>query len=186
MIPGTCPVGCCGSTVNPCNFMLVAATNPCPCGFYNDPVHQCTCTKSAIDRYHAKMSGPVLDRIDIQINVDPVAFDDLDKAKDGETSAVIRDRVNKAREIQKNRFKGTGIYKNSDMTEAMMEKYCPLNEESKAVLKLAFEKLGLSARSYNRILKVSRTIADLEGSTDIEKDHILKAIRLRRNVAFDE
>lgn len=164
----------------PSNFMLVAATNPCPCGFLNDPVHPCTCSQSAIERYKNKISGPVLDRIDIQVSVDPVAFEDLSKKEKSETSEQIRRRVNTARKIQLKRFEGTNIFCNADMTEAMLEKYCALDEESVSTLKIAFEKLGMSARAYSRTLKVSRTIADLSGSENITKDHILMALRLRK------
>ncbi len=168
------------SVTYPSNFMLVAATNPCPCGFLNDPVHPCTCSQSAIERYRNKISGPVLDRIDIQVSVDPVAFEDLSKKKKAETSEQIRRRVNAARRIQIKRFEGTNIFCNADMTEAMLEKYCALDEESVNTLKMAFEKFGMSARAYSRTLKVSRTIADLSGSENITKDHILMALRLRK------
>lgn len=164
----------------PSNFMLVAATNPCPCGFLNDPIHDCTCTQSAIERYKNKISGPVLDRIDIQINVDPVAFEDLSNKEKSESSEQIRQRVNAARKIQLKRFEGANIFCNADMTEAMLEKYCALDEECTSTLKIAFEKLGMSARAYSRTLKVSRTIADLDGSENIRKDHILMALRLRK------
>ncbi len=178
---GTITVSRTRATVTyPSNFMLVAATNPCPCGFLNDPVHDCTCTQAAVERYKNKISGPVLDRIDIQINVDPVAFEDLSKKEKAESSKEIRRRVNNARKIQLERFKGTNVFCNADMTEPMLEKYCVLSEECKAVLKLAFERLGMSARAYSRTLKVSRTIADLEGSENITKDHIMKALMLRK------
>ena len=168
------------SVTYPSNFMLIAATNPCPCGFLNDPVHPCTCSQSAIERYKNKISGPVLDRIDIQINVDPVAFEDLSNKERAESSSKIRHRVNSARKIQLKRFEGTNIFCNADMSEAMLEKYCVLDEECKSTLKVAFDRLGMSARGYSRTLKVSRTIADLSGSENITKDHILMALRLRK------
>ena len=164
----------------PSNFMLIAATNPCPCGFLYDPVHECTCTQAAIERYKNKISGPVLDRIDIQINVDPVAFDDLNRKSKSESSKSIRERVNKARKIQIKRFEGTNVYCNANMTEPMIEKYCALDERSKAILKLAFERLGMSARAYSRTLKVARTIADLEGSENITQNHLMQSLRLRK------
>ncbi|MBO5452799.1 MAG: YifB family Mg chelatase-like AAA ATPase [Clostridia bacterium] len=165
----------------PSNFMLVAATNPCPCGFLNDPVHECTCSQAAIERYKNKISGPVLDRIDIQIDVEPVAFDSLSTKTKAESSKSVRERVNRARRIQLERFKGTDVYCNANMTEQMLEKYCALDNEGKAIFKLAFEKLGMSARGYSRILKVARTIADLSGCENITKDHIMQALRLRKS-----
>ena len=164
----------------PCNFLLVASMNPCPCGYLNDPKHDCTCTDAVISRYQRKISGPLLDRFDIQIEVMPVEFNDLyDDTKVEESSEAIRERVNQAREIQLNRFKGTGIYCNSNMTQAQIKKYCQLDNTSKKLLERAFDKLGISARANNRILKLSRTIADLDHAEHIQAKHIAEAIQYR-------
>lgn len=164
----------------PCNFLLVASMNPCPCGYLNDPKHDCTCTDASISRYQRKISGPLLDRFDIQIEVMPVEFNDLyDESKNEESSAVIRNRVAAARDIQLKRFNGENIYSNSNMTQAHIKKYCQLDEASKKLLQRAFDKLGISARANNRILKLSRTIADLDGSDNIQSKHIAEAIQYR-------
>ena len=164
----------------PCNFLLVASMNPCPCGYLNDPKHDCTCTDAVISRYQRKISGPLLDRFDIQIEVMPVEFNDLyDDTKVEESSEAIRDRVNQARKIQLNRFKGTGIFCNSNMTQAQIKKYCQLDNTSKKLLERAFDKLGISARANNRILKLSRTIADLDQAEHIQAKHIAEAIQYR-------
>ena len=160
--------------------MLVAAMNPCPCGYYNDPHHQCECTPTQIKRYMAKISGPFLDRIDIQCEIQPIPFTDLSKAKPGEPSAVIRQRVIAARKIQEERFKNhKGIHCNAQMSERMLQQYAPLDEASFQALRLAMERLDLSARAYSRILKVARTIADLEGSEQVLLPHIAEAISYR-------
>ena len=154
--------------------------NPCPCGYLNDPKHDCTCTDAVISRYQRKISGPLLDRFDIQIEVMPVEFNDLyDDTKVEESSEAIRDRVNQARKIQLNRFKGTGIFCNSNMTQAQIKKYCQLDNTSKKLLERAFDKLGISARANNRILKLSRTIADLDQAEHIQAKHIAEAIQYR-------
>ena len=164
----------------PCSIMLVAAMNPCPCGYYNDPHHQCECTPTQIKRYMAKISGPFLDRIDIQCEIQPIPFTDLSKAKPGEPSAVIRQRVIAARKIQEERFKNhKGIHCNAQMSERMLQQYAPLDEASFQALRLAMERLDLSARAYSRILKVARTIADLEGSEQVLLPHIAEAISYR-------
>ncbi len=168
-----------GTYTYPCNFMLIASYNPCPCGFLGDPNHECLCTEGQISKYLSRISGPLLDRIDIQVQVQPVTFEELDGKKSGETSAQIRERVNKARKIQLERYKGTSIYSNSRLTPDLMEKYCTPDEEGNKILKFAFEKMGLSARGYNRVLKVARTIADLEGAEKISAAHITEAIQYR-------
>lgn len=164
----------------PCNFLLVASMNPCPCGYLNDPKHECRCSDAAISRYQRKVSGPLLDRFDLQIEVMPVEFNDLyDQTSNEEPSASIRERVSKARAIQMDRFRKDGIYSNSGMNQAHIKKYCQLDEASKRLLQRAFEKLGISARANNRILKVARTIADLEGEENIQSRHIAEAIQYR-------
>lgn len=165
----------------PCNFLLVASMNPCPCGYLNDPKHDCTCSDASISRYQRKISGPLLDRFDIQIEVMPVEFNDLyDETIQEESSSTVRERVINARNIQLERYaKDKNIYSNSNMTAAHIKKYCHLDEPSKKLLKRAFEKLGISARANNRILKLSRTIADLDNSANIEAKHIAEAIQYR-------
>jgi len=164
----------------PASFMLVGSMNPCPCGFYNHPEKECVCSSGAIKNYLNKISGPLLDRIDIQIEVVPVPFKDLAKVKPSESSFEVRKRVIKAREIQQERFKDdAGIYSNSQMTSKMMQKYCKVDEAGMTMLKVAIERMGLSARAYDRILKVSRTIADLEGVENIQVHHLAEAIQYR-------
>ncbi len=164
----------------PCNFMLVASLNPCPCGFYGDKTHTCTCTEQKIKKYLGKVSGPLLDRIDLHIEVSAVPYQDLEqKSQENETSAQIRARVNRARELQRERYKDEGIYANARLTPKMMEQYCTLTEDGAELLKNAFEALGLSARAHNRILKVARTIADLAESEQIQAEHLAEAIQYR-------
>ena len=164
----------------PCSFMFVASMNPCPCGYYGDPTHRCVCTPGQIQRYMNKISGPLLDRIDIQCEISPVPFKDISKAAPGEPSAKIRERVIRAREIQAERFKDfKGIHCNAQMTERMIHQFAEPTEEGINLLRMAMEKLSLSARAYNRILKVARTIADLAGSQQIEPQHLAEAIGYR-------
>ena len=164
----------------PCSFMFVASMNPCPCGYYGDPTHKCVCTPGQIQRYMNKISGPLLDRIDIQCEISPVPFKDISKAAPGEPSANIRERVIKAREIQANRFKDfKGIHCNAQMTERMIHQFAEPTEEGINLLRMAMEKLSLSARAYNRILKVARTIADLAGCENVEPQHLAEAIGYR-------
>ena len=164
----------------PCNFMLVASMNPCPCGYHNDMTHQCTCTPGQIQRYMSKVSGPLLDRIDIQCEVQSVPFAELSKMRPGETSAAIRQRVVAARNIQQERFKNfKGIHSNAQMTEKMIHQYAEPDAASVNMLRQAMEMLKLSARAYTRILKVSRTIADLEASPTIQTHHLAEAISYR-------
>ena len=163
----------------PCNFMLVASMNPCPCGFYGSKEKECTCTPQAIQKYMGKISGPLLDRIDIQVEVTPVKYEKLQGNEKIETSAKIKERVDKARKIQQNRYKELEIHSNSQLTPTLVEKYCKLGEKEKQILKKAFDTLGLSARAHDRILKVARTIADLDEKENIEISHITEAIQYR-------
>jgi magnesium chelatase family protein len=164
----------------PCSFMLVASMNPCPCGYYGDPTHHCVCTPGQIQRYTARISGPLMDRFDLHIEVPVVPFKDLTKMQPGEPSSIIRERVIKARQIQEERFKGAkGIFSNAQMTERMIHQYAEPDEASIDMLRMAMEKLSLSARAYNRILKVARTIADLAGAEKVGREHIAEAIGYR-------
>ncbi|HEY6906208.1 MAG TPA: YifB family Mg chelatase-like AAA ATPase [Ignavibacteriaceae bacterium] len=164
----------------PANFMLAAAMNPCPCGYYTDPGKECTCAQPQIQRYMAKISGPLLDRIDIHIEVPAVKYKELSSEVKGESSAIIRERVITARQIQLDRFNGLkDIYNNGDMGSKEIRQFCKLDSASAELLKMAMTKLGLSARAYDRILKVSRTIADLENSENIQPQHISEAIQYR-------
>lgn len=163
----------------PCQFMFVASMNPCPCGFYGSTEKECTCSAKSIERYMGKISGPLLDRIDIQIEVTPVKYENLESNKPVEKSIEIKKRVNMARKIQQERYKNYHIYSNAELTPKLVEKYCELDKNGKEILQLAFEKLGLSARAYGRILKVARTIADLEKSDNIKSKHVAEAIQYR-------
>lgn len=163
----------------PCNFMFVASMNPCPCGFYGSLDKECTCSPQAISKYMGKISGPLLDRIDIQIEVTPVKYQKLDSSEKIESSIEIKKRVDLARRIQQKRYEKDAIYTNSQLSPKLIEQYCKLNNESKKILELAFHRLGLSARAYGRILKVARTIADLEQKENIETEHIAEAIQYR-------
>ena len=164
----------------PCSFMFVASMNPCPCGYYNDPTHHCVCTPGQIQRYMNKISGPLLDRIDIQIEITPVPFKDISRAAPGESSDIIRERVIKARHIQEERFKECkGIHCNAQMSERMIHQYAEPGEDGIEMLRMAMERLNLSARAYNRILKVARTIADLEASERVLPQHLAEAISYR-------
>ena len=164
----------------PCSFMFVASMNPCPCGYYNDPTHKCVCSPGQIQRYLNKISGPLLDRIDIQIEITPVPFKDISRSTQGESSASIRQRVIKARLIQEQRFKDcNGIHCNAQMSERMIHQYAEPDEAGINLLRTAMERLNLSARAYNRILKVARTIADLEASENVQPQHLAEAISYR-------
>ena len=168
------------STVSyPCSVMLIAAMNPCPCGYYEHPRKVCTCSDKAIHNYLNKVSGPLLDRIDIHIEVPPVEYDDLNGCSDAEPSAKIKERVNRARQIQLARFEGTGVTCNARITADIFPKVCATDQNAQEILRRAFDKLGLSARAYDRVLKVARTIADLEGSEIIKADHVLEAVQYR-------
>ena len=164
----------------PCSFMFVASMNPCPCGYYNHPDKPCCCTPGQIVRYLNKISGPLLDRIDIQCEITPVPFRDISKAVPGESSAAIRERVTKARRVQEERFREhPGIHCNAQMTERMIHQYAEPDADGIELLRMAMERLSLSARAYSRILKVARTIADLAGSEKIESMHLAEAIGYR-------
>ena len=167
------------SLTYPCKFLLIASMNPCPCGFYGSKEKECTCTTEQIRRYMGKISGPLLDRIDIHIEVQGVKYEKLSKNDNTESSNKIRQRVNAARQIQLERYKNENIFSNSELTPKLIEKYCRLDESSHKILNLAFEKFGLTARAYGRILKVARTIADLDGKENIEKMHLAEAIQYR-------
>lgn len=164
----------------PAKFMLVAAMNPCPCGYYTDPRHECSCTPQQIQRYMSKISGPLMDRIDIHVEVPALSYEELAQKEAGEDSASMRSRVAQARQVQHQRFdKKEKIYCNAHMESAHLRTYCELDAASQELLKTAIEKLGLSARAYDRILKVSRTIADLEGCENIQSNHIAEAVQYR-------
>ena len=167
------------SVTYPADFMLVASMNPCPCGNYGSSTTECKCTASQIHRYLNKLSGPLLDRIDIHIEVDNVTYDQLQVDDLSEPSSVIRERVNKARNIQLARLSDSGKRCNAQMTSADIKKYCKLDEQSVSLLKESFEKLNLTARAYNRILKVARTIADLDGSENITVRHVAESLQFR-------
>ena len=168
-----------GTFTYPANFMFAASMNPCPCGYYGSKEKDCTCSNTAISKYMGKISGPLLDRIDICIEVSPVKYKKLDSTEKIETSEEIKKRVDKARKIQQERYKGCKILSNSELTPKLIDKYCKLDERGKKILEDAFNKLKLSARAYGRILKVARTIADLEESINIEVRHIAEAIQYR-------
>ncbi|MBF0329461.1 MAG: YifB family Mg chelatase-like AAA ATPase [Nitrospirae bacterium] len=177
---GTVTVSRAAATVSyPAQFVLVAAMNPCPCGYSGDARHECSCTPRMISRYRSKVSGPLMDRIDIHIDVPSVPYKKLSEGRSGENSENIRQRVAEARERQLKRFKGDKIFANSHMKTRHIKKHCGLASESQAIVDAAMQKLGLSARAYSRILKVSRTIADLDGSDDIKSHHVSEAIQYR-------
>lgn len=163
----------------PCNFMLIASMNPCPCGYYGSLQKECICSEQSINRYIGKISGPMLDRIDIHIEVNSLEYDKLSSNAKNETSSQIKARVDEARKIQLKRYKDEGIYSNSELSNNLIEKFCKVDSKGKELLKSAFENLNLSARAYNKILKVSRTIADLDKSCDIKACHIAEAVQYR-------
>ena len=167
------------SLTYPANFMLVAAMNPCKCGFLNDSSNLCSCTPHEIRRYRQKLSGPLLDRIDLHIDVPRVAHKDLADLREGESSAVIRSRVEKARAIQRKRLAPYGLHANSAMATRHIRKFCPVDDAGQKLLEMVVDKLGMSARSYSRILKVARTIADLAGEENIQQGHLAEAIQYR-------
>ncbi len=163
----------------PCSIMVVAAMNPCPCGYYNDPTHKCSCSDVKIKRYLNRISGPLLDRFDIHVEVPPVKFEELRNTEQTESSAEIKKRVDAAREVQRERFKGTETLCNAKINSEQFEKACVIDKEAENTLKRAFENLGLTARAYDRVLKVARTIADLEQSEVIHSEHVLEAVQYR-------
>ncbi|WP_444645180.1 YifB family Mg chelatase-like AAA ATPase [Caproiciproducens sp. R1] len=168
-----------GTISYPSAVMLVAAMNPCPCGYFGHPTKACTCSSGAVSRYLSRVSGPLLDRLDLHIEVPPVEFDEISSQEKAESSAMIKERVNSARKLQNERFKGTPVTCNARITPDMLQEVCRLSEPGRELLKKAFEKLGLSARAYDRILKVSRTIADLDQSEEIEPRHVAEAVQYR-------
>jgi magnesium chelatase family protein len=167
------------SITYPARFMLVGALNPCPCGYWGDPHKECTCSPIQVQKYRAKVSGPLLDRIDIHIEVPPVKYKELTSETGGERSSDVRERVNRARGIQKKRFQGTNIHSNAQMTPRFVRKFSKPDEAGLRLLETAIDRLGLSARAYDRILKVARTIADLDGSDKVLSHHISEAIQYR-------
>lgn len=168
-----------GSLTYPSSFMLVSAMNPCPCGFFGHPTRQCTCSQTQVHKYLNRISGPLLDRLDIHIEVPPVDYKALSSTAPAESSASIKERVNRARNLQLKRYKGLGITCNARLTPALLKKFCVLDNEAAAYLRKSFDALGMSARAYDRILKVARTIADLENTEIITKSQIFSAISLR-------
>ncbi len=168
-----------GSLTYPANFILIGSMNPCPCGFYTDPEKECTCSMSMVKKYQKKISGPLLDRIDIHVEVPRVPFEKLSSQRTGEPSAVVRERVEKARAIQRERFADTPLQTNSDMGPAEIRQFCQLDEAGTSLIKAAMRQLQLSARAYHRILKLARTIADLAGAENIQTGHVAEAIQYR-------
>lgn len=168
-----------GTLTYPCSMIVLAAMNPCPCGYYGHPTRGCTCSPSAVSRYLARISGPLLDRLDLHIDVSPVEYEDLTSEKKSESSAEIAKRVQAARDIQHSRFAGQPIHANAQMGPAQLREYCHLTDAANSLLKHAFERLSLSARAYDRIVKVARTIADLGGFESIDSAHIAEAIQYR-------
>ncbi|MCA1796789.1 MAG: YifB family Mg chelatase-like AAA ATPase, partial [Geobacteraceae bacterium] len=167
------------SLTYPAAFMLVAAMNPCPCGYLGDSQHQCTCSPSILERYRNRLSGPLLDRIDLHVEVPRIPYQELSDTGVLESSATIRARVEQARQIQQQRLKGLNIHSNSQMEARHIRKFCPIDAQGDKLLEMVTERLGLSARSYARILKVARTIADLAGAEDISRDHLSEAVQYR-------
>lgn len=163
----------------PCRFMLVAAANPCKCGYYGDPAKPCTCSSREAERYLGRLSGPLMDRIDIQVQVPTIRYSDLESCSKEENSETIKKRVNKARAIQKERYSGLDVFCNAGLTGALIREFCKVDDEGRKILRSAFDKLKLSARAHDRILKVARTIADLEESPIIQAVHIAEAIQYR-------
>jgi magnesium chelatase family protein len=168
-----------GTMTFPANLMLIAASNPCPCGYYGDPVTPCTCSQQMITRYRNKISGPMLDRIDIHIDVPRVDYDKLTNDRRGESSEKIQARVQAARDRQLKRYAGTSLMNNADMGVREVEQYCRLDQQGETLIRSAMQQLQLSARGYHRVLKLSRTIADLEGCESIQTNHLAEALQYR-------
>ncbi len=168
-----------GSLTYPCSFTLIGAMNPCPCGFFGHPTKKCTCSPTAVSKYLNRVSGPMLDRLDIHVEVPPVKYEELQAEEKEETSAEIKKRVDAARKIQTERYKDEGITCNARLTPTLLKKYCVLTEDAEQILAAAFRSMGLSGRAYDRLLKVSRTLADLEGEEKINGSHIAQAIQFR-------
>ena len=167
------------SATYPCNFMVIAAMNPCPCGYMSSDKRECTCSLDEIRRYQKKISGPLLDRIDLQVEVSGIEYKEMVSSEKAEKSSEIRKRVVKAREVQKERYKNEKITTNSQLTTPLIKKYCHLTDEAQKILEMAFDRMGLSARGYTKIIKVARTIADLEGTDEINETHVAEAIGYR-------
>ena len=168
-----------GTVTYPCSFMLVAAMNPCPCGYMGHPTKKCICSPNQARAYLNRISGPLLDRFAIPVEVAPVDFKSLSSTKKEESSAAIRERVQAAREIQRERFRGTDIICNARITSEIFHEVCPVTKEGNTMLEQVFDRMGLSARAYDRIVKVARTIADMDGSEMIDKKHISRAVQFR-------
>lgn len=168
-----------GTLTYPCSIMLVCAMNPCPCGYFGHPTRKCTCRKEAVSSYLSRISGPLLDRLDLHVEVPPVEYGELAGNARGEPSAAIRARVNRTRALQQERYRGTGVACNARLTPSLLRENCRLTEPASRLLRGAFETMGLSARAYDRILKVARTIADLDGGGDIREEHVAEAVQYR-------
>ena len=166
------------TSIFPCNFMTVASMNPCPCGYFGSNKRKCTCSDLQINQYILKLSGPMKDRFDIQISIFPVEYEKIRK-KDVESSKIIKERVNNARKIQNERYKNENIFSNSDLTPKLIERYCKIDKESEELLEISFKNLNLSMRGYYKILKIARTIADLENQEKISAKHIIEAIQFK-------
>ena len=168
-----------GSITFPANFMMVAAMNPCPCGYYGDPVKECTCSMSTISRYQRRISGPLLDRIDIFVQVPRIEYEKLTDERPAEVSERVRSRVEGARAIQRARFEGTRLTCNTEMTPVEVREFCQVEPDAQSLLRAAMKQLALSARAFHRILKLARTIADLAGAPTISASHLAEAIQYR-------
>lgn len=168
-----------GSLTYPCSMMLIAAMNPCACGYFGHPSRACTCSPQRVSQYLSRISGPLLDRLDLHIEVAPVEFDSLSSKAPGESSASVRARVNRARQFQAARYEGKGVFCNARLTPGLLSEACPVSDAGKQLLRQAFDRMGLSARAYDRILKVARTIADLDEAEVIEQRHLAEAVQYR-------
>ena len=168
-----------GTVTFPANFMLIAAQNPCPCGYYGDPTHACTCSNSMITRYQKRISGPLIDRIDLHVEVPRISYEKLSSLQPGESSATVRQRVEMARQTQVERFQDLSLYTNADMRPTEIHNFCQLDDTSSRLMKSAMSQMGLSARALHRVLKVGRTIADLAGEPHISSVHLAEALQYR-------